>query len=172
MNRILYQTVVLTMFAILPAYPSFSQPEPVPFKARQSVYVELAGTNQLYSINYDRIIGASAKSWLFGYRIGGSLAGRQLVRSRVIGEVYTLLGQQKHHLELGLSSSIGRNWTYTQTPYAGSVNIQFAPVVAYRLQEASGPSCFRFSVSPAVVENEQENSGLSLYVGIGYGRSF
>jgi hypothetical protein len=151
----------------------FAQDQPFTNRARNAIYLELLGANQLYSLNYDRLIGTSSNQhWLFGYRVGGSLVGKHLVKSRVIGELYTLLGPQKSHLELGLSSSLGRN-VNDIAPYGGSVNVLVSPVIAYRLQEPAGPSCFRVSLSPYLAFNKQPGGNTTgLLIGVSFGRSF
>jgi hypothetical protein len=142
-----------------------------PFQTRNAVYLELLGANRLYSLNYDRIILVSDKKpWLFGYRVGGSLAGKNLVKSRVVGELYALLGKHKNHLELGMSSSVGRNVT-NNALYSSSANVLISPVIAYRLQEPNGPSCFRVSLNPFIGINYQETSR-GILVGLSFGRSF
>ncbi|MBD2704255.1 hypothetical protein IC229_26665 [Spirosoma sp. BT702] len=164
--------IQILLFAVFES-PILAQDKPFPFQARNAIYLELGGSNPLYSLNYDRIIATSPKlNWLFGYRAGGSLAGVKLMQSRVVGQLYALLGQRKNHLELGLSSSVGRNYD-TNYPGAGSANIFVSPVIAYRLQEPRGPSCFRVIVNPFIVLNSQENSrSRGVFFGISFGRSF
>ena len=173
MKRRIYFFRCLTAFLLMYGHLTLAQDKLFPFQARTAIYLELGGANQLYSLNYDRIIGTSTKQhWLFGYRIGGSLAGKSLVKSRVIGELYTLLGQHKNHLELGISSSVGRN-VYDNAPYGCPINVFLSPVVAYRLQEPKGPSCFRVSLSPFIGLNNQNNSrSTGVFVGLSFGRSF
>lgn len=173
MKRKVYHSKLLILLFAIYGHLTLAQDKPFPFQARNAIYLELGGPNQLYSLNYDRIIVTSTKQhWLFGYRIGGSLAGENLVKSRVISELYTLLGQHKSHLELGISSSVGRN-VYDNAPYGGFVNVFLSPVVAYRLQEPKGPSCFRVSLSPFVELNNQSSSRYTgVFIGLSFGRSF
>ncbi len=173
MERGIYYFRGLTLLFTLCGHLALAQDKPFPFQARNAIYLELGGPNQLYSLNYDRIIGASTKQqWLFGYRVGGSIAGKSLVKSRVIGELYTMLGKHKSHLELGISSSVGRN-VYDNAPYGGSVNVFVSPVVAYRLQEPRGPSCFRVSLSPFVgINNQGSSRSTGILIGLSFGRSF
>lgn len=162
-------TLLLTVYGHL----TLAQDKPFPFQARNAIYLELIGSNQLYSLNYDRIVATSTnQNWLFGYRVGGSLAGKNLVKSRVIGELYTLFGQHKSHLELGLSASAGRS-VYDVAPYGGAANLLLSPVIAYRLQEPKGPSCFRVSFSPfRELNNQRNNQSTGILFGLSFGRSF
>ncbi|WP_461077932.1 hypothetical protein [Spirosoma flavus] len=170
MKRSLYIFGILILLFVLPV---LAQEEPFPFQARNAIYLELAGSNPLYSLNYDRIIATSQKQhWLFGYRAGGSLAGVKLTQSRVVGELYALLGKRKSHLELGLSSSLGRNYDRNY-PDVGSVNVFVSPVIAYRIQEPKGPSCFRVLVNPFIVLNGQQNTrSRGVFFGLSFSRSF
>lgn len=173
MKRKMYCFKGLTLLLAVYGHCALAQDKSFPFQARNAIYLELLGPNQLYSLNYDRITTAStSQRWLFGYRVGGSLAGKNLIKSRVIGELYTLLGQRKSHLELGLSASVGRN-VYDSAPYGGPANAFVSTVVAYRLQEPKGPSCFRVSLSPYVAINNQASSrSTGLLIGLSFGRSF
>lgn len=174
MNRPLLQFTMLIGLFLAQEHLTYAQNNPFSCKARNAIYLELLGANQAYSLNYDRLVGSTTTgSWFFGYRVGGSLLGKHLVESRAVGELYALLGKQKSHLELGISSSLGRNWQYDQSPYGGSANVLVAPVIGYRFQEPGGISFFRFTLSPSFTINGQANTnGHGLLFGIGFGRSF
>ena len=170
-----YQSFIVAVFISLSTSRCFSQEKQALFKAHNAVYIELLGANhELYSINYDKIVSYSQRTgWLLGYRIGSSLLGRHLVKSRLLGEFYGLLGREKNHLELGLSSSLGRNSSYDWSPYGGPANLFISPIIAYRLQEPSGPSCFRVSISPFLkLRNQEGGSNTGVTIGISFGRSF
>jgi hypothetical protein len=172
-KTVLYFASITSLLSLVTAI-TFAQDKAFPFQARNAIYGEVGGINQVYSLNFDRLVLTTpSQAWLIGYRVGGSLAGKQLVRSRLVGEIYALFGEHNSHLEIGIGTSLGRNWSYDKSPYGGSLNMFVSPIVAYRFQPPGGISFFRVSISPSITINSRDNRNSHGYpIGIGFGRSF
>ncbi len=70
-----------------------------PFKARNTLYLELLGSGGVYSVNYERLFSVKTDR-AYGFRVGPSFNFNG--PTGLIGELFTIIGAGSHHGDFGL----------------------------------------------------------------------
>lgn len=107
-----------------------------PFKARNSLYLELLGSGGVYSVNYERLFSVKANH-AYGFRVGPVLCSNS--PKGLIGELFTIVGSGNHHgnFGLGFRGPYGRD---SEGPYFISKRayLSAVPRLSYRYQKPTG----------------------------------
>ena len=152
--------------------------------AANSVYAELLGNGGLYSVNFDRRLGAGGASVRVGiasWSSDGGLFGGVGERQRFLTVpllLNALTGTGTHHLELGAGVLLG---SQTVTPPFGGSSTRSSIVSAtstlgYRRQRPGRGLVFRASLTPMYGFGSEERAyperGFFLSGGVAVGYSF
>lgn len=147
------------------------------FKARNSVYLEVAGTAVVYSLNYDRIL-SDRKKWKFGGRVGFALLNFSLYDSRVVGEFYTLKAlknRQDRYLEFGLGALYRAPRLIYEIPRTTDTpTIALIPRVGLRWQPLASGTIVRVGATPTFIIDIEKSYAVRVtpWAGFAIGRSF
>lgn len=122
---------------------------PEPGKQRNNlVYLELGGPGIIYSVNYERRIAD------FNIRVGAGGAAFNGAGYFIapVGFNYIGLGDEKHHLELGVTANLGFSGVAAvgSVPGSSAFFASFSPIVGYRLQPRTGGFVLRAGLSPII----------------------
>jgi hypothetical protein len=142
-----------------------------PFKARNSLYLELLGSGGVYSINYERLFSVRTDR-AYGFRIGPgfNLNGP----TSLVGELFTIIGAGNHHGDFGLGfrGLYGRD---SEGPYFTSrrAYLSAVPRVSYRYQKPTGGLMLRVGFTPFIKISEASDTRAFLpWFGVSTGYSF
>jgi hypothetical protein len=174
-------TALLTLSgALLAARPAAAQDG-----GANSVYAELLGNGGLYSINYDRRLGAGGASVRVGaaswQTTGGLFVSASDERTSFVTVpvlLNALTGAGNHHLELGAGVLLGSR-TVTRTLGGGSERstiVDATGTLGYRRQRPGRGWVFRLGLTPFYGFGSEEEAypekGFFLSGGLSVGYSF
>lgn len=137
---------VYSIFLFLSMYClAFGQDEPAPENKKQAVFLEIAGSGGLGSVNYERQFFRK-KSTEFNWRAGLSFA--PIDKNNGVGVVFPLMlnsviGKKTHKIELG----IGQGITITTK---GSFFVLGLASIGYRFQHQSRKWFYRITYTPLI----------------------
>ena len=129
---------------------------------KNSVYIELGGKGQFYSINYERQL-YKIKNAKGGLAIGGSYLGA-LTSYYTSAEHNIYIGRNIHNLELGA----GVNYLFHTNPNDVSEKMYFNGRIGYRFQPMEKGFIARISYTPLFYPE----AGLLNWVGLSFGYAF
>jgi hypothetical protein len=148
-------------------------------RANNAVYIEGLGNGAAYSINYERLIVDE-----LAFRIGFSYIQFDAPEDSVSDTTtlvmaplmlsYYGIGNDRHHLELGLGAVLGYASTETSSPAAAStgsgVGVIGTATVGYRFQPREGGFVFRAGFTPLFAADDA--LGFQPWFGVSLGGAF
>lgn len=144
---------IASLLGLLVSQTAYAQTVLQPFRAKNTVFIELAGKGTVYSINYDRIIRQARVAW--SLRAGVMY----LPESKVFGSslflpisINALTGKGNHHLELSLGQTLrfypGYKVESQSVPGKTDYPLTFVGV-GYRYQKPAGGLFASATLSPS-----------------------
>lgn len=150
-----------------------------PFRAKNAVFVELAGKGAVYSLNYDRIIRQTGLTWSVRagtmYLPSTNITGASLFVPLAIN---AFTGKRNHHLEFSLGQTLRYFSGYTVEGQSVKGKLDYPLTfagVGYRYQKPGGGLFASVTALPSF-RPYRGVDGIRLdflpWVGVGIGRSF
>jgi hypothetical protein len=142
-----------------------------PFKARNTVYLELLGSGGVYSVNYERLFSVKTNR-AYGFRVGPNFYSN--MPAGLIGELFTIVGAGSHHGDfgIGLRGMYGRD---SEGPYFTSKRayLSAVPRLSYRYQKPTGGLMLRAGFTPFIkISEASETKAFRSWFGLSVGYSF
>lgn len=169
------KSLLLTTCALFIAANNTFGQDSTTIRARQAVYLELGGTGQGISLNYDRLFRQIGR-WKYGARVGVGFSSGEF-RPIPVGEIYALKGKRGKYLELGFGVSyilpVTSQYTADSTlvTFKGGNQLWLIPRIGYRRQRNGKGNVFRVGITPAFIL-QSGRVRIYPYPGISFGQSF
>ena len=187
MTRIHKCILCFSMLMLLSSLSLLAQQEVIPFKAKNAVFIELAGNSMhYYSLNYERMFYQKG-IFKSAARVGITAFPRKIETEpkafwdfALPLEVVGLIGRFRHHLELGVGFTpkyyadskfeIGsRGYEFDRYQFSSAIPFR----IGYRYQKPDGGLLFRAGLMPTrSFHPELIRKWILVYGGISLGMSF